>query len=147
MRRSLAVCACTLALGCQLFRGETRKGATSTCKSDYDCLYGLVCRGADPAKVEGRRCVYEQYSACTATRQCYPGRICRDGFCEVQCVIDSDCRKAGPDGGRDEDASCVVGECQSASGSTSCSSAAHCAFDEACIDGHCAPRDSEAHPQ
>jgi hypothetical protein len=139
----MSLAASTFLLSCSLFHGDTRKGAAASCKSDHDCLFGLVCRGTDPAKVETRRCVYEQFSACASARQCYPGRTCREGFCEVQCVIDSDCRKSAADGGHAEEASCVVGECQTPSGSASCSSEADCAFDEACVDAHCASREAE----
>jgi hypothetical protein len=135
-----------LGFGCQLFRGETRHGSRQVCKSDHDCLYGLVCIEGDAATSPPKHCVYEQYSACTSTRQCYPGRTCREGYCEVQCVVDSDCRNAAPDGGRLEEASCVVGECQTPGGGAACSSVTDCAFDEACVEGRCTSKENEPRP-
>lgn len=118
-----------------------RKGVDSACDSDRNCLFGLVCRGTAVNVPGPRHCQYEAYSVCSSSSDCYRGRVCRAGHCEVQCVKDGDCtafdHRAKPDGGALDPPKCVVGECIVPGVGKSCFSAADCAPDQNCAEGRC----------
>jgi hypothetical protein len=137
MRRPFMLAALVGLIGCKSLGGPARKGTEGTCDSDRQCLYGLVCRGAAVGLSGERRCVYERYSHCADTVQCMPGRTCRAGFCEAQCVVDTDCKKvSAPDAGT-APLRCVVGECKADEHEQSCLVPADCAANEDCVAGRC----------
>ena len=111
-----------------------RVGLGATCASDRDCTFGLVCIGDS----KQRHCQYERYESCKTSMDCLPGRVCRDGYCIVECLADSDCG-ASPDGGKDE-VRCVVGECKSESGERKCAYASDCLPGQDCISSRCVDR-------
>lgn len=81
------------------------------CRSDRDCLYGLVC--SLPAEGKARQCVLETYGPCTRDRDCLWGRRCLksegedSGMCVTQCIDNEDCKDP-------ERPFCVVGVCERA---------------------------------
>jgi hypothetical protein len=126
MRGLLALVVLLLLAACH--RGDlTRQLVDGVCRTDRDCLYGLVCHAS--AEGAARRCVFETYGACEDTPDCLSGRVCRDGACTVQCLVDTDC-------GTSEEDACTVGECRTFA-VQNCVMPTDCPLGEECIAGRC----------
>lgn len=109
-----------LVAGCA--RDVPRSLAEGPCRSDRDCVFGLVCAGAPG------RCLLEDYGPCGASGECLPGRTCRQARCTVECVADRECA---------DGKTCRFGECRLETTDTGCVLPGDCPSGLECVAGRC----------
>jgi hypothetical protein len=93
------------------------------CTDDAQCPATYTCEDLDPDNPEADRVCLPPHIECTSDEGCPAYTACNQGFCELLCESDDDCK--------------VDYHCQYHRRCVSCTTNAHCTYGYDCDDGNC----------